>query len=114
VVRAKQMFDKVNIPVLGLVENMSQFVCPNCEHVTPIFHQGGGKKLAEAYDLPFLGEIPLHLSVRQGGDDGLPITESAPESPESQAFKRIAERLAGRISMESMKVRLPVLKQAGA
>lgn len=114
VVRAKQMFDKVNIPVLGLVENMSQFICPNCEHATPIFHHGGGKKLADAYELPFLGEIPLHLSVRQGGDDGLPITESAPDSAEAQAFKRVAETLAGRISMESMKVRLPVLKQAGA
>lgn len=114
VIRAKQMFDKVNIPVLGLVENMSQFVCPNCNHSTPIFHHGGGKRLAELYDVPFLGEIPLHLSVREGGDAGLPITEAAPDSPEAQAFKRVAEKLAGRISMESMKVKLPVLKQAGA
>lgn len=114
VVRAKQMFDKVHIPVLGIVENMSQFVCPHCNHATSVFDRGGGRKAAEVMDIPFLGELPLELKVRQGGDRGIPIVVGLPDSGEAQAFLEIARTVAGRISQENMRVRLPVMGSAAA
>jgi ATP-binding protein involved in chromosome partitioning len=110
VVRAKQMFDRVHIPVLGIVENMSQFICPHCEKPTAIFHHGGGRKAAEAFGVPFLGEIPLELRVREGGDKGVPVVRSHPESIEARAFVEMARNIAGRVSTENMRVRLPVVK----
>ncbi len=110
VVRAKQMFDKVQIPVLGIVENMSQFVCPHCQGKTAIFHHGGGRKASEAFGVPFLGEIPLELKVREGGDAGVPIVAGHPDSPEAQAFMEMAKNIAGRISTVNMaSVKLPVM-----
>ena len=111
VVRAKQMFDKVHIPVLGIVENMSQFVCPHCSQATPIFNRGGGHKAAEMFSIPFLGEIPLDLKIRESGDAGKPVVLSAPDSPEAQAFMAMARNIAGRVSTENMRVavKLPVL-----
>ena len=111
VVRAKQMFDKVHIPVLGIVENMAIFVCPNCGHGTHVFDHGGGRKAAEAFDIPFLGELPLELKVRQGGDVGLPIVVGEPDGPEAKRFMEIAANVAARVSKENMRVRLPVLGQ---
>jgi ATP-binding protein involved in chromosome partitioning len=99
VVRAKQMFDKVNIPVLGIVENMSQFVCPHCHTATPIFHHGGGRRAAELFKIPFLGEIPLELRVRVGGDQGRPVVAAYPDSPEAEAFMSVARAVAGRVSV---------------
>jgi ATP-binding protein involved in chromosome partitioning len=111
VVRAKQMFDKVHIPVLGIVENMSQFVCPNCSHVSHIFNKGGGRKAAEMFNIAFLGEVPLDLKVRESGDAGVPVVAGAPQSPEAQAFMEIARNVAGRVSTESARaVRLPVMQ----
>jgi ATP-binding protein involved in chromosome partitioning len=108
------MFDKVQIPVLGIVENMSQFVCPHCHKTTEIFHHGGGKKAAELFGIPFLGEIPLELKVRQSGDAGVPVVASAPDSHEAQAFMEVAKTIAGRISTENLRaVPLPVMQQAG-
>lgn len=113
VVRAKQMFDKVNIPVLGIVENMSQFVCPHCQTVTEIFHHGGGRKAAELFGVSFLGEIPLQLKVRESGDAGVPVVAGAPDSPEAKAFMEVAKNIAGRISQENARaVPLPVMQQA--
>jgi ATP-binding protein involved in chromosome partitioning len=110
VVRAKQMFDKVHIPVLGIVENMSQFVCPHCEKQTAIFHHGGGRRAAEAFGVPFLGEIPLELSVREGGDAGVPVMASHPEGPLGQAFMEMARNIAGRVSTVNLQsVKLPVM-----
>ncbi|MFL5352742.1 iron-sulfur cluster carrier protein ApbC [Archangium sp.] len=111
VVRAKQMFDKVHIPVLGIVENMSQFVCPHCSKATPIFNTGGGHKAAEMFRIPFLGEIPLDLKIRESGDAGVPVVLSAPDSPEAQAFRAMARNIAGRVSTENMRVavKLPVI-----
>ncbi|PTL85845.1 Mrp/NBP35 family ATP-binding protein [Vitiosangium sp. GDMCC 1.1324] len=111
VVRAKQMFDKVHIPVLGIVENMSQFVCPHCSQATPIFNRGGGHKAAEMFAIPFLGEIPLDLKIRESGDAGVPVVLSAPDSPEAQAFRTMARNIAGRVSAENMRVavKLPVV-----
>jgi len=112
VVRAKQMFDKVHIPVLGIVENMSQFVCPNCSHVTPIFNKGGGHRAAQMFSIPFLGEIPLDLKIREAGDAGVPVVIGAPDSPEAQAFRAMARNIAGRVSTENMRVavKLPVVR----
>src|SRR4051812_12697633 len=110
VVRAKQMFDKVHIPVLGIIENMSQFVCPHCHQSTAIFDHGGGRKAAEVMGIPFLGEVPLVLAVRQGGDRGVPVVVGTPESPEAMAFMDIAKTIAGRISQENLRVRLPVMQ----
>jgi ATP-binding protein involved in chromosome partitioning len=96
--KAVAMFDKLNVPVFGVIENMSYFVCPNCEERHDIFGHGGGRKAAEELGLEFLGEIPLDQGTREGADSGVPITESNPESPQAQAFLRVAEQVAARCS----------------
>lgn len=101
VIRAKQMFDKLNIPVLGIVENMSQFVCPHCGKETPIFDHGGGHKASELMEIAFLGEIPLELKIRQGGDRGLPTVMGEPDSKEGQAFMEFSRKVAQRVSQEN-------------
>ncbi|MBI5542609.1 MAG: Mrp/NBP35 family ATP-binding protein [Deltaproteobacteria bacterium] len=112
VMKAKLMFDKVNIPVLGMVENMSNFICPHCQKATPIFDQGGGRRASEAMGIPFLGEIPLDLAVRQGGDQGVPIVIGVPESPQSKAFASMARNIAGQVSRQAAQVKLPIMGQA--
>ena len=85
--------------MLGIVENMSQFVCPHCHQATPIFHHGGGRRAAELFGVPFLGEIPLELQVRVGGDEGRPVVAAAPDSAEAEAFMAVARAVAGRVSV---------------
>ncbi len=114
VIRAKQMFDKLHIPVLGIVENMNQFICPHCGKCTHIFDVGGGRKASEMMDVAFLGEIPLDLKIRQGGDRGLPIVAGHPESAEAGAFMKIAQHVAARISQENATRQGPVLTMAAA
>ncbi len=97
VVRAKTMFDSVKIPVLGLVENMSYFVCDGCDKKHFLFDHGGAKAAAEQMDIPFLGELPLVPAVRECGDRGMPIVEAEPESPTAAAFVDLARDLAERI-----------------
>ncbi len=110
VIRAKLMFDKVSIPVLGLVENMSSFVCPHCRQETPIFAHGGAKAAAEKMGIRFLGEIPIDLAIREGGDKGMPIVSGSPESPQAQAFFTVAKNVAGAVSTQVLKApRLPVI-----
>ncbi len=101
VIRAKQMFDKLHIPILGIVENMSQFICPHCGKGTHIFDHGGGHKASEMMQIPFLGEVPLELSIRQGGDRGLPIVVGKPEGVEGQAFMELSRKVAQRVSVEN-------------
>ena len=91
--RGVRMFERTKVPVLGLVENMSFFCCPNCNHRTEIFGHGGARREAEALGTEFLGEIPLVLDVRIAGDEGTPIVASAPDSPAAQAFAAVAARL---------------------
>ena len=93
--RGVRMFEKTRVPVLGIVENMSVFCCPNCGHRTELFGHGGARREAEALGVPFLGEIPLLLDVRTAGDAGTPIVASAPGSPAAQAFTAIANRVWG-------------------
>ncbi len=114
VMKAKLMFDKVSIPVLGMVENMSNFICPHCQQATPIFDTGGGRRAAEAMGIPFLGEIPLDLAVREGGDKGMPIVAANPDSPQSHAFLSMARNIAGQVSQQAMRVKLPIFGQAPA
>ncbi|GMU63465.1 MAG: iron-sulfur cluster carrier protein [Myxococcaceae bacterium] len=101
VVRAKQMFDKLGIPVLGIVENMSQFICPHCGKGTHIFDTGGGKKAADLMAMTYLGDVPLDLKIRQGGDQGLPVVVAHPDSAEAKAFMDIAGKVAARVSQEN-------------
>ena len=91
--KALDMFDKTKVPVLGIVENMSSYICPNCGHEAHIFGHGGARAEAERLGLPFLGEIPLDLSIRLAGDEGTPVVASKPDSPEARAFRGIARRL---------------------
>ncbi len=97
--RGLAMFQKVNVPILGIVENMSSFHCPHCHHETPIFSQGGGEKAAAELKVPFLGRIPIDLSIRQAGDEGRPIGIAQPESPLAEAYLKIAGNIASRISV---------------
>lgn len=91
------MFEKVKIPVLGIVENMSRFVCPHCGEGTEIFRAGGGRKEAERLGVPLLGEVPIDPRIVLGGDLGTPIVEQAPDSPAGKAFLDLARRLRERL-----------------
>jgi ATP-binding protein involved in chromosome partitioning len=101
VVRAKSMFDKVMIPILGIVENMSYFICDGCGKEHDIFSRGGAKKAAERFQIPYLGEIPITPALREGGDAGVPVLIQDPTSPVSKSFLDIAARLAGQLSIAS-------------
>ena len=93
------MFRKVEVPILGLVENMSYFICPHCNKRHEIFDHGGGKKASKKFKVPFLGEIPLETKVRIGGDQGTPIVISEPEAPVSEAFKTLASSVMKQIDI---------------
>jgi ATP-binding protein involved in chromosome partitioning len=93
--RGAKMFQRVAVPVLGVVENMSYFVCPNCSNKHRIFGSGGGERLAEELDVPLLAEIPFFPGVLSGGDRGEPIVVSDPETPAAQALLELAGRLSG-------------------
>jgi ATP-binding protein involved in chromosome partitioning len=96
--RAIAMFEKTAVPLLGLVENMSLFVCPHCGETTPIFGHGGAKAAAEAGGIPFLGEVPLLPVIRETSDAGRPVVATAPDSPEAKAFAQIAARLGTQLA----------------
>ena len=93
------MFRKVDVPVFGIIENMSYFSCPNCGHVTNIFSHGGARREAEKLGLEFLGEIPLDMEIRETSDGGRPIVVSKPDSPNAQVFVAIARRVREKIAL---------------
>jgi ATP-binding protein involved in chromosome partitioning len=99
--RAVRMYQKLNIPPLGLIENMSHFICPKCDHESDIFGKGGGEALAQSLGVPFLGRIPIYEPIRVGGDHGVPIVVSEPESAAGRAFLAAAERTAAQVSIAS-------------
>jgi ATP-binding protein involved in chromosome partitioning len=101
-IKAKTMFDKVNIPVLGFVENMSGFICPNCKHETDIFSKGGAEQAAGKLGVPFLGRVPINTAIRVGSDDGRPVVAADPGLPEAQALTRIAQNIADRVALANM------------
>lgn len=96
--RGIKMFERVNTRVLGIVENMSGFICPNCETVHEIFGQGGGAALAEEMGLPLLGQVPLDPAVRDAGDRGTPTVAAFPESAAARSLDAIAERVLAAVS----------------
>ena len=97
--KAVGMFDRLNIPIFGVIENMSYFLCPHCGERTEIFGHGGARQAAEELGLEFLGELPLDVRVRQTGDEGIPIVEADESSPAAAAFMAIAEKVAARCSV---------------
>jgi ATP-binding protein involved in chromosome partitioning len=99
--RAIAMYKKLNIPPLGIIENMSYFVCPNCAHEADIFGHGGGERMAEELGVPFIGRIPIYQPIREGSDRGVPLIVSEPESPAARAFVAAAERTAAQVSIAS-------------
>ena len=101
--RAVRMYEKLNVPPLGLVENMSYFVCPTCRTESDIFGKGGGELLASEMNVPFLGRIPIYEPIRVGGDTGVPIVVGEPKSAAAQAFRAGAEQLAAQIAQMSLK-----------
>ena len=101
VIRAKSMFEKVMIPIVGLVENMSYFICDGCNKKHEIFSRGGAQRAAERFKIPFLGEVPIVSSVREWGDKGVPILIQEPKSEVSKIFMEIAAKLAGQLSVVS-------------
>ncbi len=107
--RALRMFETVAIPILGIVENMSYFIAPDTGTRYNIFGEGGGQTLASRYSVPFLGSIPLGIEVREGGDKGVPVVVSQPDSPQAQAFRKVSEEVARQVSIEAMKPELVVL-----
>jgi len=112
--RAVAMFEQVKIPVLGVIENMSYFIAPDTGNRYEIFGKGGGQKLCDEFGLNFLGEVPMGMDVREGGDIGIPVVVSFPESLQSIAFDHVAEEVARQISIEAMKPELSILTRANA
>jgi ATP-binding protein involved in chromosome partitioning len=102
--KAVAMFRQLNIPVLGVVENMSYFVCGHCQERTEIFGHGGGRKMAEDLSIPLLGEVPIDTRVRSGGDEGAPIVSAAPDAPAARAFAEVAGKVAAQISIQNLRV----------
>jgi ATP-binding protein involved in chromosome partitioning len=109
--KAYNMFDQLHVPILGIVENMSYFECPNDGEKFYIFGHGGGEALAEAYGASFLGAIPLSISVREGGDLGVPIVIGQPDSAQAKSFRAVAQNVAAQVSIGALKAgkTLPVL-----
>ena len=107
-VKALQMFRKLNVTPLGLIENMSWYVCPDCGHRHEIFSHGGAEAAAKRLGVPFLGAIPLEEGIRQDADTGTPVVISRPESAGAKAFVEIASQVAARTSIQSFR-QLPVI-----
>ncbi|XP_039898531.1 iron-sulfur protein NUBPL isoform X2 [Simochromis diagramma] len=99
--RGAEMFKKVNVPVLGLVQNMSVFQCPRCNHETHIFGSDGARQLADTLGVTFLGDIPLHITIRETSDRGQPVVISSPNSPEAAAYRKVASAVVQRLQTVS-------------
>jgi ATP-binding protein involved in chromosome partitioning len=95
------MFEKVQVPVLGIVENMSIHVCSNCGHEEHIFGEGGGKRMAEQYDVDFLGALPLDSRIRADTDEGKPTVVKDPDGAVARQFREVARRLTAKLSLKA-------------
>ena len=96
--KALRMFEKVNVPILGIVENMAVHVCTQCGHVEHIFGEGGGQRMSEDYKAPWLGSLPLAMAIRAQSDAGSPIVAADPQSAAAGIYREIARKLAARVS----------------
>jgi len=101
--KAITMFNKLNVPILGIIENMSFFICNHCHEKSEIFSNGGGEEISKKFNTPFLGKIPIDIEIREGADGGLPILISKPDSPQSASFREISGRLAAQVSIRNFK-----------
>ena len=102
--RAVRMYQKLNIPTIGIVENMSYYQCTNCHHEADIFGHGGGEQLASELSVPFLGRLPVYQPIREGGDAGVPLVVSEPASAAAKAFLTLAERAAAQVSIAAHRI----------
>jgi ATP-binding protein involved in chromosome partitioning len=105
-VKALGMFSKLNVPIVGVIENMSYLQCPHCKEQINIFGRGGGQKISEKFDIPFLGEIPLFPQIMEGSDKGKPVIISDPDSIQANALTKMAKVTAGRISVIAARLNL--------
>ena len=101
VLKGIRMFETVDVPVLGIVENMRGFACPDCGTTHDIFGSGGGETLAASLGLPFLGSVPLGLAVRQEGDRGTPTVIGRPDAPEGVALRAVADAVEARVEEQA-------------
>ena len=108
--KAIVMFDKLNAPILGIIENMSTYICTHCGHEEDVFGSGGPRRAASSMGIPFLGQVPLVKSIRQSADAGDPVTRSDPKSPAAEAFRKIAENLTVQVKnpMRGVAKKIPV------
>jgi ATP-binding protein involved in chromosome partitioning len=97
--RAVRMYQKLNVPTLGIVENMSYYACPNCHHESEIFGYGGGERISNDIGIPFLGRLPVYQPISLGSDRGIPIVIAEPDAPATRAFITVAERIAAQVSI---------------
>jgi len=105
--RGVKMFEKVGVPVVGIVENMSYFTCPSCGERSDIFLSGGGRRLSDEVGVPLLGQIPLQAGMANQADSGNPVVLAAPDSPAAEAFAHIAKQFQSKVGGKS--VRLPIV-----
>ncbi len=105
--KALQMFNKVEVPVLGIVENMAVHVCSNCGHAEHVFGAGGGERMAAQYGVPLLGSLPLDIRIREQTDGGSPTVAADPDSPLARAYRDIARRAAARLAQQARNKALP-------
>lgn len=99
VAKGMAMFKQLEVPVIGVIENMSYFLCPGCDTRHELFGRGGGERIAKSFNVPFLGQVPLQPNVRSGGDEGQPVVMADPESAAAQAFKGVAGAVARQVSV---------------
>lgn len=104
-VKAIGMFNKLNVPIVGVIENMSYMQCPHCHEQMHVFGKGGGQKVSEQFNIPFLGEIPLHAHIMEGSDFGKPVVISDPESMQAHIFSKVAKVIAGKVSIIAAEIR---------
>jgi ATP-binding protein involved in chromosome partitioning len=101
--RAVRMYQKLNVPTLGIVENMSYYACPNCHHESDIFGYGGGERISNEIGIAFLGRLPVYQPISLGSDRGVPLVIAEPEAPATRAFMTVAERVASQVSIAAFK-----------
>ena len=106
--KSVNMFKQMKVPILGIIENMSYFICPKCSERTEIFSHGGGEQAAKNLNVPFLGRIPIELEVRVGGDSGKPITAINQNHPISKVFREVASQVAASASVTTLNAQQPV------
>src|ERR671913_554988 len=113
-VKAIGMFNKLNVPIVGVIENMSYLLCPHCNEQIYLFGKGGGKKISEDFGIPYIGEVPLHPGIRESSDLGKPTVISEPESVQAHAFTKAAKLIAGRISVLAAEIQAHELSESQA